>query len=149
MYQRDLCASTLAFCPFCRVLRAPCEDCTKQPRFGVPGEVPKYRWCAGCAQKHTGAVWQPRRPLSQRMSITLHLHDREPYQRLSDFSPSGSWFARKSNPDLVDESVSRGADRSVPRLFLLYLACRARPARRLLGQHYVLELTAARSWAGP
>ena len=34
-----------------------CEDCSqKVPRFGVPGEVPKIRWCAGCAQKHTGAV---------------------------------------------------------------------------------------------
>eukprot|EP01047_Picozoa_sp_COSAG01_P122311 COSAG01_NODE_51165_length_357_cov_0.569767_1_plen_86_part_00 len=33
-----------------------CEDCTKRPTFGVPGEVPKNRWCKGCAQKHTGAV---------------------------------------------------------------------------------------------
>ena len=34
-----------------------CEDCSqKRPTFGVPGEVPKNRWCKGCAQKHTGAV---------------------------------------------------------------------------------------------
>ena len=34
-----------------------CEDCSqKQPTFGVPGEVPKNRWCKGCAQEHTGAV---------------------------------------------------------------------------------------------
>ena len=36
--------------------RRMCEDCALgQPRFGLPAEGGRRRWCGGCAKAHAGA----------------------------------------------------------------------------------------------
>ena len=64
-----------------------CEDCSqKRPTFGVPGEVPKNRWCKGCAQNHTGAV-------SMRKQATCEDCTKKPTYGVPGEVPKNRWCA--------------------------------------------------------
>ena len=74
-------------CAPCRPPSGMCEDCSqKRPTFGVLCEVPKNRWCAGCAQKHTGAV-------SMRQQATCEDCTKAPTFGVPGEVPKNRWCA--------------------------------------------------------
>ena len=91
-----------------------CEDCSqKTPRFGVPGEVPKNRWCAGCAQKHTGAVSMRKQATCEdctkqpRFGVPgdLRRRARPPRLRLRTLRPSHSVQPSTRRPQAIASRV--------------------------------------------